>query len=255
MDEHAPVPSPEATCDTLLDGRLALWQAARGYRAGMDAALLAAACDAPPGARVLEAGCGAGGALLAAAWRRPEARFTGLERDPDALALARRNIAENSLSERVEAVEGDLARGFKALGLAPFDDAMANPPFFDDPTTLRAPAPEKRGAWMAEDGLAAWCDFLMRAVRDGGRVTVIHRADRLADLLAGLAPRGGSFQVRPIHAFSDAPAKRVLVRAVRLGKAPLRLLPPLILHERDGAAKHTPEAEAILRGSAAIGWG
>ncbi|WP_333587300.1 tRNA1(Val) (adenine(37)-N6)-methyltransferase [Phenylobacterium sp.] len=254
MDEHAPVPSPEATCDTLLDGRLVFWQGARGYRAGLDAALLAAACDAPAGARVLEVGCGAGGALLAAAWRRPETRFTGLERDRVPLLLARRNIAENGLSERVEAVEGDVARGFKVLGLAPFDAAMANPPFFDDPATLRTPSPEKRGAWMAEDGLAAWCDFLMRAVRDGGRVTVIHRADRLADLLMGLGARGGSFQVRPIHAFPDAPAKRVLIRAVRLGKAPLLVLPPLVLHQRDGAAKHTSEAEAILRGTAAIAW-
>ncbi|MDP3632401.1 MAG: methyltransferase, partial [Phenylobacterium sp.] len=52
--------------DRLLDGRVRLRQAPEGYRAGMDAALLAAACDAPDGARVLEAGCGVGGALLAA---------------------------------------------------------------------------------------------------------------------------------------------------------------------------------------------
>ena len=53
--------------------------------------------------------------------------------------------------------------------------------------------------------------------------------------------------------FADAPAKRVLVRAVKTGKAPLRLLPPLILHDRSGA-KHTPEAEAVLRGEAGLDW-
>ena len=51
-------------------------------RADLDAALLAAACDAQTGQRVIEAGCGAGGALLAAAARRPGAKFTGVERDP-----------------------------------------------------------------------------------------------------------------------------------------------------------------------------
>ena len=51
----------------------------------------------------------------------------------------------------------------------------------------------------------------------------------------------------------DAPAKRVLVRALKTGKAPLQLLPALILHPREGA-KHTDEAEAILRGEAALGW-
>ena len=50
-----------------------------------------------------------------------------------------------------------------------------------------------------------------------------------------------------------APAKRVLVRAIKTGRAPLRLLPPLVLHAR-GGAKHTAEAEAILRGAAALDW-
>jgi tRNA1(Val) A37 N6-methylase TrmN6 len=134
-----------------------------------------------------------------------------------------------------------------------FDAAMANPPFFDDPTALRAPDPAKSAAWMAEGGLSAWTGFLAKAVREGGTITLIHRADRLADLLALLAPKAGSFQIRGIHPFADAPAKRVLVRAVKTGKAPLKLLPPLVLHPR-GDGKHTAEAEAILRGEAALSW-
>jgi len=241
------------TEDRLLDGRVRLRQAAGGYRAGLDAALLAAACDAGGTARVLEAGCGAGAVLLAAALRRPQACFTGLERDREACALARQNVAANGLAARIEVIEGDVAQGFKALGLPVFDAALANPPYFDDPAALRGPAPAKRGAWIADDGLAAWAGFLVKAVREGGAITVIHRADRLADLLALLAPKAGSFQVRPIHPFADAPARRVLVRAIKTGKAPLVLLPPLVLHPREGA-KHTAEAEAILRGEAALTW-
>ncbi|HKP79464.1 MAG TPA: methyltransferase, partial [Phenylobacterium sp.] len=212
-----------------------------------------AACDAKPDQRVIEAGCGGGGALLAAAARRPEVSFTGVERDPKAAALARENIALNGLEARVSVVEGDVALRFSGLGLAPFDAALANPPFFDDPDALRGPSPERRAAWMADDGLEAWIGFLSKAVREGGTITVIHRADRLADLLALLAPKAGSAQVRPVHPFADEPAKRVLVRAIKTGKAPLRLLPPLILHERDGG-KHRPEVEAILRGEAELGW-
>jgi len=241
------------TENSVLDGRVRLLQPQRGYRAGLDAALLAAACDAADGARVIEAGCGGGAALLAAAARRPRARFTGVERDPAAAALARRSIALNDLGDRVEVLDGDVAARFQALGRAPFDAALANPPFFDDPAALRAPAPERRGAWMADDGLAAWIGFLLKAVREGGTLTVIHRADRLADLLALLAPKAGSVQIRPVQPFIDAPAKRVLVRAVKTGKAPLLLLPPLILHARDGG-RHTPETEAVLRGRAALAW-
>jgi tRNA1(Val) A37 N6-methylase TrmN6 len=144
-----------------------------------------------------------------------------------------------------------VAKGFRALDLPPFDWAVSNPPFFDDPGALRAPAEGKRGAWMADDGLAAWTGFLLKAVREGGRIVVIHRADRLADLLALLGATAGSFAVRGIHPYADEPAKRVLVQAIKTGKAPLRLLPPLVLHQR-GGAKHTAEAEAILRGEAAL---
>jgi tRNA1(Val) A37 N6-methylase TrmN6 len=239
--------------NAVLNGRLRLLQPVRGYRAGLDAALLAAACDAQPAARVLELGCGVGGALLAAAARRPQVRFVGVERDAEAAALARRNVALNGLEDRVEVLQGDVGRPFRELGVAPFDAALSNPPFFDDPQALRAPAPEKQGAWMADDGLEGWTGFLLKAVREGGAITLIHRADRLGDLLAALAPKAGSVQVRPVHPFADAPAKRVLVRAVKTGKAPLQLLPPLVLHVRDGA-KHTPEADAILRGDAALEW-
>jgi tRNA1(Val) A37 N6-methylase TrmN6 len=243
----------ETTEDRVMDGKVRLRQPARGYRAGLDAALLAASCDAAPGARVIEAGCGAGAALLAAAARRPQTSFTGVERDPMALALARENIALNGLEGRVDVFEGDVALRFSSLGLAHFDAALANPPFFDDPDALRGPAAERRGAWMADDGLEAWTGFLTKAVREGGTITVIHRADRLADLLGLLAPKAGSFQILPVLPFADQPAKRVLIRAIKTGKAPLRLLAPLVLHER-GGAQHTPAVEAILRGQAALEW-
>lgn len=244
----------EITEDLLLGGRLRVKQAARGYRAGLDAGLLAAACDARPGERVLEAGCGPGAALLQAAVRRPGAAFTGVERDPAALALAQANIALNGLAERVAAVAGDVARPFARLGLGKFDAVMANPPFYDDPASLRAPSPARREAWIADEGLAAWTGFLLKAVREGGTVTLIHRADRLGDILSLLAPKAGSIQVLPIHPFPDAPAKRVLVRAVKTGRAPLKLLPPLVLHAR-GEPRHLPAVEALLRGETALGWG
>lgn len=258
---HAPTPSdaspplPEAAEETrLLGGRVRLLQPVRGYRAGLDAALLAAAAAPAAGEHALDVGCGAGAALVQAALRAPEARFTGLERDGAALALAARNLALNGLEARAEVRAGDVDAGFAASGLPRFNAAFCNPPFFDDPTALRAPSPERRGAWMADGGLAGWMRFLLAAVRDGGAITVVHRADRLGDLLQLLGDKAGSFQVRPVHAFADAPAKRVLVRGLRLGRAPLRLLPPFVLHERGASTPHRPEVDALLRGEAGLGW-
>jgi tRNA1(Val) A37 N6-methylase TrmN6 len=245
--------APKVVENALLCGRVRLRQPARGYRAGMDAALLAAAVAPRPGERLFEAGCGAGAVLMQIAARHDALSLTGLERDSSSAALARENAGLNGFGDRITVIEGDVAAGFRSLGLPPFDWAVSNPPFFDDPGALRAPAPGKQGAWMADDGLAAWTGLLLKAVREGGRIVIIHRADRLADLLALLGDKAGSFAIRPIQPFAEEPAKRVLVRAIKTGKAPLRLLPPLVLHDRSGA-KHTPESEALLRGEAALDW-
>ncbi|ESQ74101.1 tRNA1(Val) (adenine(37)-N6)-methyltransferase [Asticcacaulis sp. AC402] len=243
----------DVTQTHLLDGRVIVMQPAKGYRIGMDGALLAAACAGlNPSGRALELGCGAGGAMLSLKARCPDLALTGIEREPVYAGLARGNAALNGHDE-VTVIEGDIGAGFKTLGLERFDLVFSNPPFFDDPDTLRAPHEAKRPAWIADDGLGAWLDFALAAVKDGGDIVFIHRADRLGDILTGLSSKAGSFRVRPIQPFIEKDAKRVLVRATRLGKAPLRLLPPLVLHDH-GDRKHTPEVDAILRGVQLLAW-
>jgi tRNA1(Val) A37 N6-methylase TrmN6 len=179
----------------------------------MDAVLLAHFADVRPGDRVADLGTGTGIIPILICGHTKAESVLGVEIQPEMAEMAERSVRLNGLQDRVEIVGGDVARRFSALGLAAFDAALANPPFFDDPGALRPPSPEKRSAWVADEGLAAWTGFLLKAVREGGTITVIHRADRLADLLALLGRTAGSFQVRPIHAFADEPAKRGSPRA------------------------------------------
>ena len=233
------------TRDAFLGGRLHLWQPGRGgFRSGSDAVLLAAACPARPGETVLDLGCGSGAAMLCVAARVPGVRVTGVERDPEAAALARRNGAE--------VAEGDMADLPPDLRARNFDHVICNPPYFahgagDPAADLAREAALREGA----AGLGPWCDAACRRAGPRGTVTMIARADRLADLLAGLAPRLGDLRVRPVAARPGEAAGRVVVRGRKGARAPLRLLAPLSMHPEAGPG-HAPLAEAILRDAAAL---
>jgi tRNA1(Val) A37 N6-methylase TrmN6 len=243
--------------DLLLGGRLHLHQAKAGHRAGTDAILLAAAVPRAASGLLIDAGSSSGAAGLAAALDRPGLRLLLIDREPDAIVLASRNMIANGLESRGAACVADLlvAKSRRDAGLVDGtgDVVVSNPPYLDPGQGRRSPDESRARAHVfdAEGGLDRWVRACTALCAPQGEIFFIHRADRLADLLAQLAPKAGSFRIRPVQPFGDEPAKRVIVRAVKTGKAPLVLLTALVLHDREGG-KHTTAAEAILRGQAAL---
>ena len=71
-------------------------------------------------------------------------------------------------------------------------------------------------------------------LRHDGRLTLIHRADRLSEVLAALLGRAGEVIVVPLWPTAGQPAKRVLVQARKGARGPLRLAPGLVLHDERG---------------------
>lgn len=245
----------EFTEDAILDGRVVLRQPKRGYRMNVDTVLLAAALPAAgtgDNARVIELGCGVGAALLAVAKAhadsRPDARFFGLERDPNLAALARENIVRNDLSGRVDIIEGDaLAPTFD---LGQFDRVFFNPPY-DQPGEGRAPAEARGGAQVEERPIADWVKVWSNRMNSGASLTLIHRAHRLGDILTALEGRLSGVEIQPIRPSAGAAASRVIVRAWKGSRAPLKLFRGLDLHPDDASKdKYTAEAESVLRGKA-----
>ncbi len=250
------------TDDAFLGGRLAILQPATGYRAGLDAVLLAAATlvRAGSGARVLDAGAGVGVVGLAIAARVADARITLVEIDPGLAALAHRNAERNGLGDRVDVVVADIDRGGALLhdpsrpsGLDPgaFQHVVANPPFYGQGSGTPPASSVRRVAHqMPEDGLARWVAFLATAAATDATLTLVHRADALDQILAALEGRFGGVRIRPVHPSADRPAGRVLVHAIKASRAPLTLLPGLVL--QDGAGRNLPEIEDILRHGAPL---
>lgn len=231
------------TRDALLGGRVMLTQPAGGFRAGSDAVLLAAAVPALPGQRVLDLGCGSGPALLCLAARVPGLGLHGLDIQPDLVALAQANLAANGFQATI--FQGDVRSA--DAGAASFDHVLANPPYFQPARHDASPRPDRATARTeGEATLADWCRAALRAVRPGGTVTIIQRADRLAELEAALP----AVTVLPLAAQPGAAPKRVLVRGVAGAATPPVRLAPFVLHRPDGP--YNDAAEAILRHAAPL---
>ncbi len=244
-------PAQALTRNGFLDGRFELFQPKTGLRAGSDAMFLASAIPAKPGDTIVEAGVGTAAAALALLTRVAGTRVLGIENHPPHAALARKNAIHNDMADRLVVADGDIVTmGVRAMaqsGLAPpFDHAMANPPYHD-PTQVRAGQSSSRAAahMMPPGALAVWVENLALAVRDGGSVTFIHRAQALPELLTAMDRQLGAIHILPLVPRAGQAAVRVLVRGLRASNAPTQLLHPVPLHEADGS--HTSQSDAILR--------
>jgi tRNA1(Val) A37 N6-methylase TrmN6 len=253
----APMPAEArdpVTCDTVLGGRLALRQPRDGHRVGHDAILLAAATDAATGQRAVDLFAGVGAAGLALASRVPGLEVVLVEVDAELVTLARDNIAANDLSDRVRAVALDVEaspREFAAAGIAAADRVLMNPPFNDQLRQRASPHAARRLAHVApRERLSAWVGIAVRLLEPKGVLTFIWRGDGLAEALAALDGHFGAVTVLPVHPRPGAAAIRVLLRAVKSSRAPLRLLPGFVLN--DDAGRPTAAAEAVLRGRAIL---
>ena len=117
---------------------------------------------------------------------------------------------------------------------------------------VRLPGEAKRAAHVTDTLIADWLASAASLLTGKGRVTLIHRADRLGDILAALTRTGfGSPAICSLHPRAGKPAKRVLVSARRQGRAPLTLAAPIVLHAPEGGA-YSPFADDVLRGRARI---
>jgi tRNA1(Val) A37 N6-methylase TrmN6 len=242
------------TDDAFLGGLVTVSQPRTGYRAGIDAVLLAASVPAVSGARVLDLGAGAGTIGLCVAARLPGVEVVLLEREPLLVQLAQRNIERNGFSRRVRVVEADLEGPADTLGVAAdsFDYVLANPPYQTEGDGRASPdALKARAHAMPAGGLDRWVRVMARLAKPEGTAAIVHRADALGDILAAFKGRFGSIAVLPLYPREGEAAVRVIVSGVKGSRAPLSILPGLVMHQT-GAQEFTPRLQAILREGQAL---
>jgi tRNA1Val (adenine37-N6)-methyltransferase len=231
------------SAELFLGGKLIVRQPEKGFRAGLDAVMLAA--SVPNGAQALELGAGAGTASLCLAARLAEIAITGIEIESGLVQLANENAAANGMKARVRFVEADI------FALPPawkreYDCVLMNPPFHG--AGEASPDPARARALMDHGALGDWLEAGLKRTVSGGSFTAILHAGRFAEALSAL-PHAGLIAF-PLWPKKGEAASRILVQVRKSSGAPFRLLPGLVLHESDGA--YTKEAEQILRGQGAL---
>lgn len=244
----------ECTEDAFLGGRLRLRQLRTGHRAGHDAMLLAAATSARPSDRVADFGAGVGAAGLAVARRVAGIRLALVEIDGILAGLARDNAAANAIDAGVIVLDVEAgAESFAAAGLAPdsVDAVLMNPPFNDSARHRASPDAARAHAHVSGEGtLARWVHAARRVLKSGGALTLIWRADGIAEVLAALDRGFGSLAIQPVHGEAGAPAIRILVRAVKGGRAPAQILSALMLNDESGLPNK--QVQEILAGNGVL---
>ena len=200
-------------------GRYTLMQSPACFKLGRDSVLLSRFATIRRGWRVCDLGCGVGSLLLLLSEREQELVRCGIELDPVAAQLARRNLAENDLAGDI--ITGDL-RERDLLVPDSFQLVISNPPYFRQGTGFSG-GPARMEEQLTVEEL---CGTAGRLLRTGGRFALVFRPERLPELFAALA--GAKLAPKRIQQLSyhrDKPPYAFLLEAVKEGGMGLAWLP------------------------------
>jgi tRNA1(Val) A37 N6-methylase TrmN6 len=212
---------------------------------GTDSFLLSAFPRLRPGLRICDLGAGTGLLGLLLLRRQPSMRITGVELDDRALALAERNASENHLEDRLRFLRGDLRKVEELPPAGAFDLVVCNPPYFPVGSGAEAAQAARRAARSEICcSLEEACAAAARLLRWGGRFCLVHRPERLADLLVTMRRLG--LECKRLRTAALRPERApslLLAEGLRGGKPGLIWEPPLILQDADGGP--SPEYRRI----------
>lgn len=233
------------TLDDLQLNGIHVIQKKDAFRFGVDAVLLANFGNIKSGSDVIDLCSGTGIVPFIIAGKTRAAHITGLEIQEDMVEMSNRSLKYNSLEDRVDFICGDLKdiRLIKSIHKA--DVITVNPPYKlnnsglisrDDKNAIS----RHEILCTLEDVIAA-CRILLK---DNGRMYMVHRPERLADLLClmrkyKIEPK----RIKMVQPDSKKAPNMVLVEGQRDGGAFLKWEAPLYIY--DGNGHYTDELNLI----------
>ncbi|MFS1510863.1 tRNA1(Val) (adenine(37)-N6)-methyltransferase [Chengkuizengella sp. SCS-71B] len=249
MKENIPLMEHERI-DDLLTQDLKIIQSDKVFSFSMDAVLLGRFCSVPIRGNILDL-CSGNGVIPLLLSTRTKAQITAVEIQKKLADMAARNIKMNDLSDQISIIQADLKLVHTQLGYGGFDLVTVNPPYLpaysgkQNENEFIANARHEILCTL-EDVISA-CNKL---VKSGGKVGLVHRASRLADIIVlmrqyNIEPK----RIRFVHPRIGEEANMVLVEGIRNGKADMHILDPLIVY--DDHNQYCNELMEIYYGDAA----
>lgn len=210
---------------------------------GTDSFLLADFARPKKGARAADLCCGSGAVGLMLLASDPTLSVMGVELQKEAADLARRNGEENDFTAQFSVLHGDV-KEIRALAPANCCSLVtANPPYFPAgslPPQSSAMAIARTEAACPPDSLCAAAAWLLTS---GGKFCLVHRPERLADLIFALkSHRLEPKRLQFVRHKKESRRSLLLLEAVLDGNSGLTLEEDLVLYEDDGT-----ETEACRR--------
>ncbi len=238
----------------VLGRRVRLLQAPDGFTTAIDSVLLGAACPANEGQSVLDLGCGVGSAGFCVLARVSKTTLDGIDIQEREIDLAAQNAKLNNMSARTTFTVRNVLDHIQNVknGSGDYDHVICNPPYMKIGDHLPSPNAPKATAHADQDNVSiqSWVDGAFYSLKQGGSLTIIHRADQTDKIIQGLGKRFGAVQIIPLWPRESVDAKRVIIRSIKGRKTPATLCAGITLHQDNG--DYTQAAENILREAKAI---
>lgn len=227
--------------ETLWNG-YTLLQSDHRFRLSTDSMVCAAFSHFPKNSRVADLGCGSGAISLLLLASDPTLTVTGIELDETSAALASQNAKQ--CSGALSVLQGDLRQIRQLLPPGSMDCCISNPPYFPAGSGKQADGPLGRARSEETLSLSQLAEAAAWLLKTGGRFVLVHRPERLADLIwdlrtAKLEPK----RIRFVRHQPQSSVNLVLIEARKGGRPGLAYEADLILLDKDGA--ETDEYKAI----------
>ena len=231
--------------DTLLNGKVKIVQFKKGVKVSSDAVLLASVINEKLSKKiksVLDVGVGAGGVSFCLLNRFPHLKITGIDIQDEMLLLAEKGIKENGFFSNITLIKENILKPSKILKNLEFDLVITNPPYYKG---NKSPDFIKANAHSENFDLNEWIKMSVKRLKNSGTFAMIHKAERLDDILTALKTNGmGKIEIVFLYSKINELANRVLIKAKKAFKSPAVIYSPVILHNDDGS--YSKLAKSIL---------